>query len=537
MELAAVAFALAGLVAGLTGTWSPCGFSMIDTLGPRGHDGGRRRTAAACAAFVLGAPLGGAITFGGLAAVGALAGSADAPVALGVGVAIAVVAAALDAGGVRIAPQLRRQVPESWRRVLPLPLAGGLYGVLLGLGFTTYLLSWALPALAAVSVAVGDVELGLVLGVAFGIGRALPIVVLAPLADTDAGVRAITAMAERPALLRGARAADAVALLAVAAALAGSDARAAIHEMPAHPAVADPGRGRIGAAHAAADPVSARTGPARAAAAPERVARPAADPSVDGDLLALTIPGASGELLAGGQRVPAGGAHPAVGGGRLAFVAADGTVAVVDRATGATQLVPAAAGADALAVSARWLAWRVPSPDRIIALDLVSPPEFARPVAAVPPPGTLSRPALDGDRLVWADATRAGSAVRLLDLAAPAARPVTLRRERGALVGEPAIRGGALLYTRTTALKQELLLAPATSGHGGRVLLRLRGVGGRDGGRGRGHTGQGRRPEDRGGPIPPARFTLSSTALGDAFAYVTRLPRGGGQSDVVRVAR
>lgn len=523
MELAAVAFALAGLVAGLTGTWSPCGFSMIDTLGPRGHDGGRRRTAAACAAFALGAPLGGAITFGGLAAVGALAGSADAPVALGVGAAIAVVAAALDAGGVRIAPQLRRQVPESWRRVLPLPLAGGLYGVLLGLGFTTYLLSWALPALAAVSVAVGDVELGLVLGVAFGIGRALPIVVLAPLADTDVGVRAITAMADRPALLRGARAADAVALLAVAAALVGSEARAAIDEMPARAAVADPGSGRIGSAHAAAAPV--------------RVARPAADPSVDGDLLALTIPGATGELLAGGLRVPAGGAHPAVGGGRLAFVGADGTVAVVDRATGATQLVPAAAGADALAVSARWLAWRVPNPDRIIALDLVSPPEFARRVAAVAPPGTLSRPALDGDRLVWADATRAGSAVRLLDLAAPGGRPVTLRRERGALVGEPAIRGGALLYTRTTALEQELLLAPATSGRGGRVLLRLRGIGGRDGGRGRGHTGQGRRPEDRGGPIPPARFTLSSTALGDAFAYVTRLPRGGGQSDVVRVAR
>ncbi|UGS38083.1 hypothetical protein [Capillimicrobium parvum] len=498
MTVAAVALALAGLVAGLTGTWSPCGFSMIDTLGPHGHPGGRRRTAAACAAFAVGAPLGGAITFAGLAALGALAGSADAPVALAVAVAIAIAAAALDATGVRIAPQLRRQVPESWRRVLPLPLAGGLYGVLLGLGFTTYLLSWALPALAAVSVAVGDVGLGLGLGIAFGVGRALPIVVLAPLADTELGARAITAMAERPALLRRARAADAVALLAVAAALAGGEARAA---------------------------------------APELVARPGADPSVDGQLLALTIPGVGGELLTGGQRVPAGGTRPAVGGGRLAYVAPDGTVTVVDRAAGTTQLVPAAAGADALAVSARWLVWRVPNPDRLFAIDLVAPPEFARLVAAVPAPGSLSRPALDGDRVVWSHATRAGSEVRVLDLAVPGGAPLALRRERRVLIGDPSLRGGVLLYTRATALRQELVLAPAAPGRGGKVLLRLRGAAGRDGGRGKGHTGQGRRPEDRGGPVRPARYTLQSTALGDAFAYVTRLARAGGTSDVVRVAR
>ena len=56
----------------------------------------------------------------------------------------------------RIVPQVRRQVPESWRRVLPVPLAAGLYGVLLGLGFTTFILTFAVWALAAVSVALGD---------------------------------------------------------------------------------------------------------------------------------------------------------------------------------------------------------------------------------------------------------------------------------------------------------------------------------------------------------------------------------------------
>src|SRR5690606_32919717 len=113
---------------------------------------------------------------------------------------------------VRIAPQLRRQVPEAWRRTLPLPLAAFLYGVLLGLGFTTYVLPFALPALAAVSLVVADVGLGLVLGVAFGVGRALPIVALAPVADRGLGARALDAMAARPGLLRGARLVDAAAL-------------------------------------------------------------------------------------------------------------------------------------------------------------------------------------------------------------------------------------------------------------------------------------------------------------------------------------
>src|SRR5207248_10242984 len=44
------ALALAGLVAGATGSWSPCGLSMIDTLGAR---------RAALAAFALGALAGG----------------------------------------------------------------------------------------------------------------------------------------------------------------------------------------------------------------------------------------------------------------------------------------------------------------------------------------------------------------------------------------------------------------------------------------------------------------------------------------------
>jgi hypothetical protein len=202
---------VAAAAAGVTGAWSPCGFSMVETLAPQGYAGRMRVTAAACVTFATGALAGGAITFGGLALLGQALG-ASAPVAAA---AIALAAAIGEARGARIVPQVRRQVPESWRRRMPVPLAAGLYGVLLGLGFTTFILTFAVWALAGVSVALGDPALGLAIGLAFGAGRLLPVVALAP-----AGGGALhAAMAEQPRILRSLRAVDAAALTACAVAL------------------------------------------------------------------------------------------------------------------------------------------------------------------------------------------------------------------------------------------------------------------------------------------------------------------------------
>jgi hypothetical protein len=206
---------LAALAAGITGAWSPCGFSMVETLAPGGYAGRLRTTLAACATFAAGALAGGAITFGGLALLGQALG-AGGPVAVGVAVAIAAAAAVGEARGARIVPQVRRQVPESWRRVLPVPVAAAGYGVLLGLGFTTFILSFAVWALAGVCVALGDPTAGALAGLAFGAGRAIPVVALAPLA----GGAVHAAMAERPRILRSLRLLDAVALAAVAVAVA-----------------------------------------------------------------------------------------------------------------------------------------------------------------------------------------------------------------------------------------------------------------------------------------------------------------------------
>jgi len=208
----------AALAAGVTGAWSPCGFSMVETLAPHGYARRLRTSLAACAAFALGALTGGAVTFGGLALLGAALG-AGGPVALGLAAIVAVAAAAAEARGLRIAPQIRRQVPEAWRRVLPVPLAAAGYGVLLGLGFTTFVLSFAVWALAGASIALGDPALGLAIGLAFGTGRALPVIGLAPFAGTGRRGAITAAMCERPAILLGLRRVDAVALVAVALAL------------------------------------------------------------------------------------------------------------------------------------------------------------------------------------------------------------------------------------------------------------------------------------------------------------------------------
>jgi hypothetical protein len=211
--LLATAFA-----AGITGAWSPCGLSMVDTLAPHGYARRLRTSLAACATFALGALAGGAITFGGLALAGAALGAGGTGAA-GAAAVAAVAAAVAEARGLRIAPQIRRQVPEVWRRVLPVPVAAAGYGVLLGLGFTTFVLSFAVWTLAGASIALGQPALGLAIGLAFGAGRALPVICLAPFAGTERGGAITAAMCERPAILLGLRRLDAIALAACAIAL------------------------------------------------------------------------------------------------------------------------------------------------------------------------------------------------------------------------------------------------------------------------------------------------------------------------------
>ena len=74
-----ITLAVAAFLAGLTGTWSPCGFSMIATIGPAGHRSGRATTVASSLTFTAGALSGGTIIFGALATLGASVSTIEKP--------------------------------------------------------------------------------------------------------------------------------------------------------------------------------------------------------------------------------------------------------------------------------------------------------------------------------------------------------------------------------------------------------------------------------------------------------------------------
>jgi hypothetical protein len=496
-----VALAVAALAAGVTGTWSPCGFSMVETIGL--GEWRRAAVAASCASFAVGCLAGGVATFAALAAVGAVLHGTGGGAATGVAAALALAAALAEAKGVRIVPQIRRQVPESWRRRLPLPAASALYGVLLGLGFTTFVLTYGVWALAAIDVALGDLRTGAVVGAAFGVGRAAPVLLVAPLLRRPLGGRLLEAMAERPSLLRGLRLADAAALGACAVALG-----------------------------------------AGAAAAATIVARGATDPALTpgalawdragGAVLVRDAPAPPAVHHLGGIEIPLPGRDPALGDGLVAVRSA-ALVRVLREADLSPVLELPLPGVDALDVSERWLVYRrrgVAGGDRIDA-RLLSGQGREVSVASVGPPAQLGRPSLDGDRVVFHVARRSGSAIVEVDLSTRARR--TLRRSALEALTNPSLLGGSLLYVRATNTAQLLELGPSAPAGRDRVLLRSASTSLRDSGYEPGHSRFTRTPPAG----RPAALAFWTTALGPRAAYLALVPRRGGLTGarIVRVPR
>lgn len=465
MSALEVALAVAALLVGATGTFSPCGLSAIDTIGPTGHTGGRRITAAACATFLPGAVVGGLLTFGSLALLGQLLHGAGGRAAYIVAAAIALLAAVLEARGTRIVPQIRRQLPEHWRRVMPMPLAAALYGVLLGLGFTTFVLSFGVWALAGVSLAVGDPSLGLLLGIAFGVGRAIPIVVLAPFGGSSTGIRATELMCERESTYRSLRRGDAVALLIAAVAL-----------------VIVPG----------------------SAGATGTNVPHATDPAATADALLFQRLGGPAVISRGGPEIPLPGTHPAIGGRFIATVTGN-TIQLLDRNSLAPVARIDAPGADAVAVSDSWLAYRasLSGGDAIYIRYIANPAAPAPPVllASEAGPSQLSPPAVDGSTLLYAIATPRRS--RVVQWVMGTRNHRTLVSSRMLLLFDPAVSGNSFAYVRSNARGSRLMVR-ARYGHGaGRVLL----------------------------TVKRSQGTLWSDALTDSVAYVTLLEPSAGTPD------
>jgi hypothetical protein len=387
------------------------------------------------------------------------------------------VAVVSDALGLRVRPQVRFQVPERWRRTMPLPRALFLYGLLLGTGLTTYVpatAAWALPAL---SLALGSVTAALAIAAGFAVGRALPVLALAG--------RGETALAERPQGLRVVRALIAASLL-----------------------------------------VALLAGEVRAAGT---VASPGSDPSAAGTDVAWEQPGIGGFLLRDGTTTQLPGTDPALGATFAAWRSGDAvTVAARDTLTPVLQeTVP---GVRKLAVSRSWLAYRTATEIRVQSLADLSSSKL---VVRVRQPATLGKPALGVDLVAFHRATTAGSWIEAVNVVS--GTRLRLRFDPQAQLLNPSLLGGRLLYVRSSRCSQQLRLGRARGGKE-RVLYEIGPRAGRDAGHEPHHTRQGGRL-----PCPhlrkPTAKLLWTTALSPTTAYVTILqPRRGGRTTPTLIA-
>jgi len=398
---------------------------MVETLTPAGC-GSRQRHRFALALFALGAIL----AAGALGAVLGLAGSAlDAERALAVVGALALVAAAREAGLLRIpVPELRRQVPERWRREWPLGGWSFGYGAGLGVGVLTHQTVWTFWVAAAGALALGDPLVSALCLAPFGLGRAL-MVALPARGGRDAS-EAVGRMVARRRLLRPANVA---ALLFAAAVLAVAPALAAGVTGEHDPAAS----GRVLAV--AATDAAGESIVVRPAESPEVRYVAGRSPALDGDLLAYAdgtgiriLRWRTGEEVG---RVDGALAKPALDYPLVAYVRAvpDGQrLELRDMATGAVRVVARGGrGVDIgrPALRGGLVAWHVAAGRR--SQIRLGPADGSRPsrVVASSVTGLQINPSLAYGHILWVEQAASISALRLRRIAGGPVR--TLNTLRG----------------------------------------------------------------------------------------------------------
>ncbi len=260
-ELIAAALVTA-VAAGVRGTWSPCGLSMLSSITPFGERARGHRYSLTCGWFVVGSAVGGAV-LGAVSALGALALSPVADGSAGWLMAVAVIAALLcmasDAAVGPIGlPTLPRQVDEAWLDVYRRWIYAAGFGAQIGAGFTTYVMTAATYLMVFLAVLSGSPAWAMATGLTFGVVRGL-MVTVGSRASTPAQLRDLHRALERwaaPSLrlmvaLQGAVAVSLAAALAGPVAAAGVFAACALIAARAfvrrRPQTSDPGGQLVGA--------------------------------------------------------------------------------------------------------------------------------------------------------------------------------------------------------------------------------------------------------------------------------------------------
>lgn len=249
------------------------------------------------------------------------------------------------------------------------------------------------------------------------------------------------------------------------------------------------------------------------------------DPTAAAGLIAWQRPNGRALLLRAGATQLLPGTHPALGGGRIAWLER-GAIVIADAATLARRERVPAPGAGALALSDSLLAWRTRDAAGTDRIWLSAPGAAPRPLIEVPAPDELGRPALLGGRILCHVAGPHGS--RLLAVDAATGAQVLLRTQPGAQLSNPATDGTLLLYVRATGRSQQLRIGPLAPGEPAddEVVLVHPSSGRRDRehepGRKR-HRHRGRRPKLPPRAQPGVVDTLWTAALTDTTAFVTRI--------------
>jgi hypothetical protein len=192
--LFALALAVA-TVAAARGVWSPCGLSMLSSLNPVSETARGHRFWVTALWYVAGAVAGGALLGAGLAS--AAFGLGRAPMSDAVlwtlVLAAAAVCVASDTRMVgRSLPVHPRQVDERWLTTYRRWIYAGGYGVQIGAGFATYIMTAAVYLTAALAVLTGSAAQAFTVAVVFGTVRGLAIAACA-FARTPEALRSLIA--------------------------------------------------------------------------------------------------------------------------------------------------------------------------------------------------------------------------------------------------------------------------------------------------------------------------------------------------------
>lgn len=189
------------VAAGMRGTWSPCGLSMVTAINPFSERARGHRYPVTCAWFVAGSVVGG-LALGGAAALAALAvrslpvGPAGAAAA---GAVVLVVCLAADsrAGGFHL-PLHPRQVDETWLGAYRRWVYAAGFGAQIGSGFATYIMTAATYGTVVLAALTGSPARALAVGGAFGAVRGLAVLVSAR-AGTPEALRDVARRLDRAA--------------------------------------------------------------------------------------------------------------------------------------------------------------------------------------------------------------------------------------------------------------------------------------------------------------------------------------------------